>query len=189
MQITYKGNAGFTLRGNKATVALALDPRQISTEQIVITAGENDAIKAGKDQVVFDWPGEYESNGVMVMIIPVGKDRAVRVVKVILDDISIVHLDNLAEPLTEAEEEKIGNVDLLFVSIGKAAQLPAKGLQAAIEGIDPKLVIPMNYAAGEEETFAKAMGLGSTESEDSLKIKKSDLTSDKLSLAILRPRK
>ncbi len=189
MQITYKDKIGFVLKGDRTTVALCLAPAQVGAEQIVVAAGEDDVIKASKDQSVFDWPGEYEASGVMVMIIPVGKERSARVVKVIHDDISLVHLDNIAEPLTEAEEEKIGNVDLLFVNIGKSAKLPTKGVQATIEGIDPKLVVPMNYTAGEEKEFAKALGFAEAEAESVLKIKKSDFSSEKMSFAVLRPQK
>jgi L-ascorbate metabolism protein UlaG (beta-lactamase superfamily) len=187
MQINYSGQFGFSLKGNSASVSLCADGR-VGDENIVITVGE-EAPKVSKGQIVFDWPGEYEAAGVSVMIIPIGKTDRARAVKLMLDDIAVAHLGEIAEPLTDAEEEQIGNVDILFVSIGKAAKLEAKKIQSAIEAIDPRLVIPMNFAAGEETDFAKLLGFAELEAVDSLKLKKADLPNDRMDLKILRPKK
>lgn len=185
MQINYHNGVGFALRGERSNVALCLEPKQVNGEQVIISNTEG-AIKASNNQVVFDWPGEYEAHGVSVMIIPVGKEQKGQITKLILDDFAIAHLDSIAERLTEAEEEKIGNIDILFVSIGKNAKLSAKDIQNTIEAIDPKLVIPMNFSDGEEKDFAKNLGHDALEPTDNLKLKKSDLPNDRMDLKILK---
>jgi hypothetical protein len=189
MQISYFGNLGFLLKGDGTTVALALPAEKIDSAEIVITSTEDEKIKTAGNQVVFDWPGEYEAKGVSVALIPVGKGNPSRIAKVIIEDISIVHLDGVQEALTEKEEEKIGNVDVLLVSIGANAALDEKQIKNTIEALEPKILIPMNFTAGEETAFAKNLGLGAVEEEVDLKLKASSLPSDRMELHILRPRK
>jgi len=189
MQISYFGNLGFLLKGSEASVALALPPEKIDSAEIVITSTEDEKIKTAGDQVVFDWPGEYEAKGVSVALIPVGNENPSRIAKIIIDDISVVHLDGVREALTEKEEEKIGNVDVLLVSVGANAALDEKQIKNAIEALEPKILIPMNFAAGEETIFAKNLGLGEVEEEVDLRLKASSLPADRMELHILRPRK
>ncbi len=189
MQISYFGNLGFLLKGSEASVALALPAEKIGEAEIVITATEDEKIKVGGNQTVFDWPGEYESKGVSVQLIPVGKEKPSRIAKIIIDGIAIVHLDGVKEAFTEKEEEKIGNVDMLLVSVGKNAALDEKQIKNTIEALEPKIVIPMNFAAGEEKEFAKSLGFGEIEQEDSLKLKAGSLPSDRMEMKILRSRK
>lgn len=189
MQISYFGNLGFTLKGNDASIALALPADKIGDAEIVITTTADEEVKAAKGQNVFDWPGEYESRGVSVALIPVGKDQPSRIAKIIVDEISVVHLDGVKEPLSEKEEERVGNVDVLLISVGKNAALDAKQIKNTIEALEPKIVVPMNFAAGEDLEFAKSLGFADLEPENELKIKAANLPIDRLELKILRPRK
>lgn len=189
MQIQYFGNLGFVLKGDEATIALALAADKIGDAEIVITASADEKIKASGTQKVFDWPGEYESRGVSVALIPVGKEKPSRIAKIIVDEIAVVHLDGVTEVLTEKEEEKIGKVDVLLLSIGKNSALDEKQIQNTIEALEPRIVIPMNFESGEELTFSKSLGFGENEAENDLKLKASSLPNDRMELKILRPRK
>ena len=188
MQIQYFGNTAFLLKGDDASVALHLPQDKTGDADIVIP--ESEGGKAGKDQNVFDWPGEYEARGVSVQLIPVGKEKPSRVAKIIIDGIAVIHLNGLLEPLTEKEEERIGSIDVLMTSIGKNAALDEKNIKNTIEAIEPKIIIPMNFSADEEKAFAKSMGFTESEEEVDLKIKAGSLPSDdRMELHILRPRK
>ncbi|MCK5471710.1 MBL fold metallo-hydrolase [Candidatus Gracilibacteria bacterium] len=189
MQISYFGNTGFILKGNDTSVALALPAEKIGDAEIVITSTEDEKIKAGGGQTIFDWPGEYESKGVSVQLIPAGKEKPSRIAKIIIDGIAVVHLNGVEEALTEKEEEKIGNVDILLVSVGKNAALDEKQIKNTIEALEPKIVIPMNFAAGEEKEFAKSLGFGEIEGENDLKLKAGSLPSDRMEMKILRQQK
>jgi len=180
MQITYFGENGFVLKGQDATVALACPLEKTNDVDIIITATTDEKVKANDNQAVFDWPGEYESKKVSVMLAPVGKDKKTRIAKVILDNIAFAHIDNLTEPLTEAEEEKLGNIDVLFVNISE------QETRKVVEVVGPRLVIPMNFAAGEQIDFAKSLGFGEIEEKDVLKLKKSNLPNDRMEFAVIR---
>jgi len=184
MNITYKGQTGFILKGANESVALACDPKQISHEHVIVTRTADETIKVNKDQSICDWPGEYEAYDISVMVIPIGKEQKDRITKVIFEDISCAHVDAINAPLTEAEEEKIGNIDILFITTGKAAKLEPKQIQAVIESISPRMVIPMNFVAGEQLDFAKLLGFGEITEDDILKITKSSLPNDRMDLRI-----
>lgn len=186
MQISYTAPLGFSIKGNDASVALALESKQIDGEDVIVTRDAEAIVKATKAQTVMDWAGEYESKGVAVMIIPVGAEKTGRVVKLMIDDIAMCHLTDVSEPLGEAEEERIGNIDILFVPVGAGSKLEAVKIRQLIESIDPRLVIPMGFAAGEQLEFAKALGFGAIEEVETLKLKKSDLASDRMDLKVLK---
>ncbi|MFH1375334.1 MAG: MBL fold metallo-hydrolase [Patescibacteria group bacterium] len=189
MQISYFGGTGFLLKGAETSVALTLPPEKIGSNDIVITGTEDEKVKTSAEQSIFDWPGEYEAKGVSVALIPVGKEKPSRIAKVIVDEIAVVHLNGLTEPLTESDEEKIGNTDVLLVSVGKEAALNSKQIQNTIEALEPKIVIPMNFKPGEEKEFAKALGFGELEEESDLRLKAGALPGDRMELRILRSRK
>ncbi len=189
MQIQYFGNLGFVLKGNDASIALALPAERIGDAEIVITMTADEKLKVAEEQKVFDWPGEYESRGVSVALIPVGENEPSRIAKIIVDEIAIVHLDGVREALTEKEEAKIGNVDVLLISVGTNAALDEKQIKNTIEALEPKIVVPMNFKTGEEVEFAKNLGFAEIEPEADLKLKSSSLPSDRMELKILRPRK
>jgi L-ascorbate metabolism protein UlaG (beta-lactamase superfamily) len=185
MQIQYQGQTAFALNGSDASVALHLPSEKINNADIIIPAKEN-AQGSKVSGNVFDWPGEYEANGISVQLIPVGKESPALVAKIIVDNIAIAHLDNLQIALTEKEEERIGSVDVLLISIGKNSALSEKQIKNTIEAIEPKIIIPMNFESGEEKEFAKSMGFGEVEEESDLKLKASSLPTDRMELKILK---
>lgn len=188
MQITYRGDLGVVLKGDSATVALALNPKDVGDEDVVVTRAFDDKVKAKKEQAVIDWPGEYEARGVAVMVIPVGAEKKGRVVKLLIDDIAIAHLTDVSAEITEAEGEKIGNIDILFVPTGKAHALTIKAAQSIIETIEPRVVIPIGFSGGEQLEFAKALGFSEVPEIDVFKCKKSDLPADRMELQLLKAR-
>jgi L-ascorbate metabolism protein UlaG (beta-lactamase superfamily) len=187
MQITSTDKSGFLLKADTATVSLC-EATPTAEAQIIITRTADEKLKAARDQAVFDWPGEYEARGVMTMLIPVGQTGA-RVTKVILDGISVVHLGELSAPLSDAEESKVGKVDILLAPVGATAKISAKDLQGVVESLDPRIVVPMLGDEVEVQAFAKQLNFPEALAEDTLKLKSSDLAGEKTTLRVLRPRK
>lgn len=189
MQIQYFGDLGFSLKGSDTSVALFLSAEKIGDSEIIVSVTEDEKIKTAEGQSVFDWPGEYEAKGVGVSLISIGKNQPSRAAKIIIDEISVLHLNGIKEALTEKEEDRIGNVDVLIMSIGKNSELNEKQIRSTIEALEPKIIIPMNFADGEEKTFSKSLGFGDVEAEADLKLKAASLPSDRMELKILKMRK
>lgn len=180
MQISLKIPLAPILKGSKASVSVFAPPAA-AEEDVLVTLAEDDVPKVKKEQTVCDWPGEYESRGVMVQILLLGKNEPSRATKIILDDVACVHLGNPAEQLTGAEEEQLGSVDVLFVQLG-VAKLSAKDLKSAIESIEPKLLLPLGGTEEEVTALAKSFGLPAPTAESVLKLKRSDLNPEKMEL-------
>lgn len=74
-----------------------------------------------------------------------GRRGAVRIVLFTVDGIRLCHGSDIGRPLTEAEQEAIGEVDVLFVPVGGRYTLDAEGAAAVVRQLAPRLVIPMHY--------------------------------------------
>jgi len=105
---------------------------------------------------VIDGPGEYEVSGVLITGVRTahdthkGAERGFNTVFVIhLDDVVFCHLGDLGHELTQAQLEEIGNVDVLFVPVGGGETIGPAEANNLISQIEPKIVVPMHYAAAQ----------------------------------------
>jgi L-ascorbate metabolism protein UlaG (beta-lactamase superfamily) len=97
--------------------------------------------------------------------------------------------------LNEKQLEEIGMVDILIIPVGgNGFTLDAKGAQKLIKDIDPKIVIPTNYddkaitypvPASDLETFFKELAVEPKEKSAKLKLKNTDLYTEKPSYIVL----
>jgi len=65
-----------------------------------------------------------------------------------MDNISFCHLGDLGHELDEGAVRQIGDVDVLFIPIGGNFTIDAEKAWNVINGIKPKIVIPMHYKFG-----------------------------------------
>ena len=145
-------------------------------------------------------PGEYEVHDVFITGIRTyhddakGAERGYNTVYLIeLEGMVVCHLGDLGHALTEEQAEAMANVDVLLVPAGGGTVLaPAKAAEV-VSQLEPKLVIPMQYATpqgdkglGGLEAFCKELGREVPSPEDKLVLRQSDL-GDTLRLVALRP--
>jgi L-ascorbate metabolism protein UlaG (beta-lactamase superfamily) len=65
--------------------------------------------------------------------------------KIKSEDLRIVHLGDLGVPLTAAQVDEIGPVDILMVPVGGTYTVDAAEARVVVESLQPKIVIPMHY--------------------------------------------
>ncbi len=101
---------------------------------------------------VIDKEGEYEIGGVEITATKTyhdkveGAERGKNIVFGIrMDGISVLHLGDLGQKLTEAQIEKIGSVDVLMVGVSGKIALEIDEVMDLIKDISPSYVIPMHY--------------------------------------------
>ena len=151
-------------------------------------------------KLVIDGPGEYEAAGVSVkgMSVRAHMDtvdqKTATLYKITTDDLNLVVTGHIYPDLTEEELETIGLVDILCIPIGgNGYTLDPTGALNVIKNIEPKLVIPTNYADKAlkypvpQQTLDEALKILAIEPKETisrLKIKASDLT-DALQLVVL----
>ena len=198
MEITWYGQSCFRLK-ERGLSALVTDPfdytvagygaLKLNADILTVShsaPGHNysDAVKGYKH--LLDGPGEYEIGGVFITGVRTnGKDDAQPRNTLYVfdyDDLTIAHLGDLRTVPTRAQVDAMGEVDILLIPVGAGKGLNAAKAAEVVSVLDPKIVIPMHYATPDGkieldplEKFIKEMGLGSVESEASLKISKSKL--------------
>lgn len=144
-------------------------------------------------------PGEYEKKGIAVRGIQAfqdsvqGKELGLCTIFVIVaDEISICHLGALGqETLTDEQIEAIGDPDILIIPVGGQSALDPKAAAALATKIEPKIIIPVQYAvagaayeAEKLEKFVKEIGLP-VQKTDTFRIQKKQLPVDQTTLVVL----
>jgi L-ascorbate metabolism protein UlaG (beta-lactamase superfamily) len=138
-------------------------------------------------------PGEYEIGGVFItgIVLDGGKkndandDRRNILFMFEYEDVTIVHLGDLAAVPSQSQIEDLGTVDVAMVPVGGGSALSPAQAAETISLIEPSLVIPMHYKTGKEkldlgavDPFLSEMGISNAEPEASLKINKSALSEE-----------
>ncbi len=103
-------------------------------------------------RAVLDRPGEYEVASISTYGIPVrahmdepGQKTGV-MFKLIVGDTNIAVLGHMYPDISEADLERLGMVDILFVPVGgNGYTLDPIGALKLIKKIEPKLAIPTHY--------------------------------------------
>lgn len=140
---------------------------------------------------VISRPGEYEVGGIFVTAIRTyhdekkGEENGFNNLMLIqYDDLSVCHLGDLGHVLTQADVEKLNEVDVLLVPVGGAGGNTLNAAQAAevISLIEPYYVVPMHYQTEVHpggldalDKFLKEMGTTSPTVESELRVTRSSL--------------
>lgn len=200
MDIIWHGHSCFTLKGKDATIVT--DPFEgLGTKlpklkaNIVSLSGEGEIAEVEGEPKVLDWPGEFEvSNVAIESFNPNGDPYNVFIFS--LDGIKICHLSYLSHELSDETIEHIGDVDVLLVPVGGGEVLDGKTAQKVVEAIEPRVVIPMLYAATESklkikgaEEFLKALGKGEKDPVEKFSISsRSALPEGNMEVVVLEPK-
>jgi L-ascorbate metabolism protein UlaG (beta-lactamase superfamily) len=148
-------------------------------------------------------PGEYERQGVVIQGflsksrhgLAKGQTETVNTIySVELEDMTLVHVGALSDTeLSKEAREGIDEIDVLFVPIGGQGVLTSAEAHALAISLEPKIIIPMHWAMGDEkeaasalDAFLKESGNGS-ERLDKLTLKKKDLVGRDGSILVLTP--
>ncbi len=99
-----------------------------------------------------------------------------------MDDITICHLGDLGHPLTDAQTEEMGNVDILMLPVGGVSTINAATAASIVRQIEPKIVLPMHYGTPSlkreldpVEKFLKEIGTHDITPQPKLTITKNNL--------------
>jgi len=178
-------------------------PRNLSANILTISRKTHDhhnAAEAVADgYFLIDNPGEYEVKGIPVYGIPSlhekkeSKDYHKNTLyHFLIDDVRVVHLGGLKEPLTDEQLAQIGEVDVLMIPVGGGDVLTGASAADLVSRMEPRVVIPMHYklagltlSAAGCEPFVKEVGAKAVET-DRLKLSKKDLPQDETQIYLLK---
>jgi L-ascorbate metabolism protein UlaG (beta-lactamase superfamily) len=170
MEITYLGHSSFRIKTKKAIIVT--DPYNDSyvgfkipktTAEIVTVSHQHrdhnfikgvSGAKAGTEPFIINGPGEYEINQIFILGIGSfhdevrGEKRGRNTIYLIsADDLKVCHLGDLGHALSEKQVEEVNQVDVLFIPVGGIYTIDAKKAVEVINQIEPKIIVPMHYAA------------------------------------------
>ena len=202
MEITWLGHACFRLRGREASVltdpfgraiGLALSRPSADVVTISTVSPLHDAVDAvaGTPRVVRG-PGEYEISGVMINGVATPGERLENggfarntAYTIEMDDVSICHLGRVGRTLTTEQIDALKSPDVVLVPAGGAGAIPPSQVGELISQLDPRIVIPMQYALpGVKvpleplEQFCREMGVQDVREQARLTVTRSSLPED-----------
>jgi L-ascorbate metabolism protein UlaG (beta-lactamase superfamily) len=209
MEVKFHGHACFSI--NNKNITIVTDPYSDSIglklpklKADVVTVGhDNEAhnnVKSIDDNpMILNWPGEYETKGIHFKGIhsfhnpKEDKEQLENIIFTInIDGIHFCHLGAQGTKLTPEQLEQTGDVDVLFVPVGKVGTLDCKKAKEVIEQIEPRIVIPMSYHTDGSKRgldpvdgFLSMMGAEGVEILDSFVVKRSELPEDNSKVVVL----
>jgi L-ascorbate metabolism protein UlaG (beta-lactamase superfamily) len=217
MVITWYGYNCFRIQqeqGRDLEVSLITDPftpekgerlpRNFTSDIVTVShdhSRHNNLAAVEGSPFVIDGPGEYEVKELFVTGVATyhdmveGKEKGQNTMFYITGgDMHLVHLGDLKHPLEEKHLEEFHHIDVLFVPVGGGTVLDAKQAAAVVDQLDPRVVVPMHYRAGNVgaasdtvDAFLKAIGAPKSELLPKLKLAKKDLPQEERIVALLDP--
>jgi L-ascorbate metabolism protein UlaG (beta-lactamase superfamily) len=203
MEITWYGHSCFRLTERSyATVvtdpydnkAIGYEPLKLKADIVTVSheaPGHNCAEAVKGASHVIDGAGEFEIGGVFITGVSTDggaakkrKDGASRNTVYVFDydGITVAHLGDLQQVLTQSEIEMLGTINVALVPVGGGGGLNAAKAAEVISLIEPNIVIPMHYGTPAAKValeslnkFIKEMGLSKPETQPSLKVTRSGL--------------
>lgn len=189
MIITWHGESCIKIQSGETVIYLdpikrqGFTPPRFSKATIVALTEEVDTQEFPKETFVVSSPGEYEVAQVFFYAYPWydNGDRR-NIFSIEMEGMTLVHLGNIHESLDDDILEKFEGADVVMIPVGGQGVYDAKKASEVIASIEPRIVIPMSYAAKGADVkrdtlspFAKEMGISASEPLDKLKISVRDL--------------
>jgi L-ascorbate metabolism protein UlaG (beta-lactamase superfamily) len=156
-----------------------------------------DAVKGASH--VLNHPGEYEIGGVFITGIELhhveSKEARWNVAyRFEYDNLTILHLGDLAHVPSQSTVEDIGEVNVLLMPVGGGKGLRASQAAEVVGMIEPTYVVPMHYAIPKLkldldplDKFLKAMGVSTVQQLEVLKVSGGGESGEQTQIVVLNP--
>lgn len=106
------------------------------------------------------------------------------IMKLEAEGLSLVHLGDQGDDLTDEQLQQIGRVDVLMIPVGGFYTIDAPMAKKIVDRLQPRVVIPMHYKTAvnadwpieDEKAFLRLMGKADAAPQPILRITKGDLS-------------
>lgn len=192
MVITYQGGNYFKIQSGE--LALLIDPdnqRSYRGTQLIVNTLKPplaEAPEMGEGQPVWiENAGEYEVRGVRVTGWNAGystKEKKTHTVyRILFDEISIVVLGYLTDPLTPEVVSELSDADIVIAPAHGSPLLGHDAVAKLIRQMEPGIVIPS--LPKDTKAFLKALGETDVKPEEKLVLKKKDIAPKAMKVHVL----
>lgn len=104
--------------------------------------------------------------------------------KIEMEGLTLAHLGDLGTPLTQAQLQALGPIDILFVPVGGFYTIDAQTARGVVAAVKPRIVIPMHYKTSvnadwpisDGQDFLRLMGAEGLAPMPLLRVTKGDLS-------------
>jgi L-ascorbate metabolism protein UlaG (beta-lactamase superfamily) len=210
MEIQYYGGNCIKVTTKKAAIVIDDNLKDLGASQIAkptdIQLFTSRIIGAEpKAKLTIDGPGEYEVSNISISGVAVRahvdeKDMLnATIYTIVADGVRIAVIGHVYPSLNENQLESIGVIDVLIVPVGgHGFTLDTVGALKVIKQIEPKIIIPTQYAVKGLDYQVPAISLDDAikglimepkETVSKLKIKATDLLGEQAQLIVLEPQK
>ena len=186
-------------------LGIQIPPQHAQADVVTVSSDDphHSAVSAVADDskpIIFRGPGEYEAAGVRLRALRTsrhggeGQEDAVNTVFVLdVEGLVLCHVGNPDRLLTNKEIEELGSPQVLLLPVGSKDGLSPADAVEMVNGISPKIVVPMLFAhhgskadlreAGE---FFKEMGAKASDAQNRLTITRATLP-EETQIVMLQP--
>ena len=201
MDLVFLGHSSFRLHADGMVVVTdpfpeEIDLRMDARSAAVVTVSNTHPNHSAADTVageprIFQAPGEYEYNGIIVRGVmtplPSGVSHEHRNVAytIEIDGVNVCHLGDLALPLTTRQIDELKPVDVVLVPVGGHCTVNLDQALQTVQDLDPRIVIPMHFSQGQSgvsldgpEGFLRRLGQDELQPQPRLVVTASNLPSD-----------
>lgn len=198
MEITWYGYSCFRItERNKISVvtdpygdSIGLPPLKLKADVVTVShqeAGHNNVSAVKGDARLIAGPGEYEIGGVFITALAmhfIEQDTARSNIAYLFDydNLTVLHLGDLAHIPDQSTIEALGEVNVLLLPVGGGNGLRAAQAAEVVALIEPNFIVPMHYALpglkfqlDPVDKFLKAMGIGKVQESEALKVTAGEL--------------
>jgi L-ascorbate metabolism protein UlaG (beta-lactamase superfamily) len=194
------GHSAFRLRGKDVTVVtdpfsdkLGFSMGKVTADIVTIShqsPNHSFVEGVGGDPRVVDGPGEYEVADMLIAGVATatepGKGPINTAYVLRFEDLTVCHLGDLNNQLTDKQVEELGSIDVLLIPVGGAKTIGPAEASQLVARLDPSLVIPMHYRLSGStvadlapiEHFSREMGSKDVVPEPRLTVSKGALAGE-----------
>lgn len=163
MKIKWLGHSSFVLTESTGLSVLTdpYDPSMVGydyprekVDAVTVSHGHADHnyLAGVEHKTVFDKPGKYEYNGILITGIPSyhddsdGKLRGHNTIfKFRMDGVNVCHMGDIGEPCSPELIERLIPVNVLLIPVGGTYTIDAETAKEYVDRLMPDIVIPMHY--------------------------------------------
>lgn len=194
MEITWNSNNSFTITSNNGTVRINPSSKEAASKaNVLIHSNANANVEAPRDPVssVYDvsWPGEYETQDCLVVGVeaPHSSDDVLETMYAITlpEGITVGFIGAVAKRPESKSIEKLGNIDVLLLSIDEHSEMKAQDFVGIVEEVEGRIVVPFYTKEESLASFSKALAETLPEAQKSLKIQKSQIATEGTTYVVL----
>lgn len=194
MEIIWNSKNSFTISSTNGNILINPAKEQASKAHVIMHSSASSNVEAVRNPITdnydVSWPGEYEANNALIVGVEAPHNDAGTLETMysitVPEGITVGFIGAVDKRPESKSIEKLGNIDILLLSIDENSEVKAKDMVGMIEEVECKIAIPFYTKEESLAAFSKALAEALPEAQKSLKIQKSQIATEGTTYALLQ---